>query len=296
MHPCCRLADVFKMTGELDPEIPHRNFVDLEYVDPPPVERLTSVRDAQQALKRINFRWMYRIYTGQPDNAAFSHQLQQWSCAFTAYLDDNRHYLDDGDWQMAAQLNMAHRWTQIVRSIQELRQDPSNTEWWDALCPKMEEIIDFAAAAGNAENGVVNPSPFFAFDTGINMCLYTVAAWCRDPRIRRKAIRTLRSANRQEGFWNGQMTASFAEEIMQFEERGRNVRSCKDIPAEARLNVMRLELEDWGAKATLGCVGEPEAVRVITVWRDATTQMTSGPDGEDALWISEGLTSRIKAQ
>ncbi|KAL1895523.1 hypothetical protein Cpir12675_003212 [Ceratocystis pirilliformis] len=60
--------------------------------------------------------------------------------------------------------------------------------------------------------------PSFSADLGIVPPLYVVATKCRNPVIRRRAIRLLQSSSRREGMWDSQLSARIGEYIAMLEE------------------------------------------------------------------------------
>ncbi len=58
----------------------------------------------------------------------------------------------------------------------------------------------------------------FALESGITASLYLLGIKCRDPVIRRQAIRLLREHTVQEGMWRGQVYAEFCQRFMDLEE------------------------------------------------------------------------------
>ena len=282
------------MISELDPEITHTRFVELKQRDTPSIRKLGSIFEARKTLRQINLGWLERTYAKQADHSFFVQRLQQWKCAFAEFVFDNKRTFDSADRQSVAQLEMARRYTELVMSVAAFHRTQEDTQWWDSQCPLMEEIVNYGAAAAKANEDGDNQTPVVAFDSGVNVVLYTMAVWCRDPRIRRKAIWVLRSTNRQEGFWNGKMAADFAEKhVVLPEEHGRNVRSCSDVPAEARLEVLRVDLQDREAKALLRHVAKPEKVRVVPVWGDSSPlpahRDSAAPSPTPSTGVSEPL-------
>lgn len=76
----------------------------------------------------------------------------------------------------------------------------------------------------------------FSLELGIVMPLFQVAAKCRDPYLRRRAIKHLTTVNRQEGVWDSLGAARVAEVLMLIEEEGLgNVQSSKEIPEDKRI-------------------------------------------------------------
>lgn len=103
---------------------------------------------------------------------------------------------------------------------------------WDEYRPIFEEILSLSASVAQVDleenESTVDsshlprdencPKPTFTLDSCIIGPLYNVATLCRDPIIRRKAVHVLRSARRQEGVYNSQVTAMAAEKVIAIEE------------------------------------------------------------------------------
>jgi hypothetical protein len=60
--------------------------------------------------------------------------------------------------------------------------------------------------------------PSFSADLGIVPPLFVVATKCRQPLLRRRAIRLLRSSARREGMWDSELAARIGQYIMSIEE------------------------------------------------------------------------------
>jgi hypothetical protein len=90
--------------------------------------------------------------------------------------------------------------------------------------------------------------PLFTTDIGVVGALYTVAAHCRAPHIRREAIALLLLYPRQEGLYSSHISGRIAWESMQLEEdlskkrlgldRERPLDSSGDIPVDCRVGDM----------------------------------------------------------
>ncbi|KAL3439771.1 hypothetical protein BJX65DRAFT_71810 [Aspergillus insuetus] len=105
---------------------------------------------------------------------------------------------------------------------------------WDRYNHMFDEMVSLAASMVDQTNGVeclsLSPSqldrlsrdgylkPSFTMDLGINGPVFNVATMCRDPIIRRKAVRVLRAASRQEGCYNSHICAVVAEYAIAAEE------------------------------------------------------------------------------
>lgn len=75
----------------------------------------------------------------------------------------------------------------------------------------------------------------FGLHLGFIPPLFFTATRCRDPLIRRRAIKTLHDSRRRERVWDSCGAARIAERIMMMEERGLVVKQCQDVPASSRV-------------------------------------------------------------
>ncbi|KAJ5908232.1 hypothetical protein N7495_000914 [Penicillium taxi] len=118
---------------------------------------------------------------------------------------------------------------------------------WDRYCDYFEHIVtlgelinkSYPSSAFSSTNlpPLSSSLTSFSLDLGIIGAMFSVAARCRDPLIRRRAVSVLRAAGVQEGVWNSYVVADFAEKWIEIEEEGLDVVECSaDIPASARLS------------------------------------------------------------
>jgi hypothetical protein len=110
---------------------------------------------------------------------------------------------------------------------------------WDTQLPSFKEILILCKAviSSSAEKprkgpyslvGLPRASPkrpvwrdAFTFEMGVIPPLYFTAIKCRDPVVRREAIRLLGLARpRKEGLWDARNLASIAERVVEIEEEG----------------------------------------------------------------------------
>ncbi|KAJ5809533.1 uncharacterized protein N7503_001751 [Penicillium pulvis] len=115
--------------------------------------------------------------------------------------------------------------------------DPSEKIWLDRYCSSFEQMVALGDSIVELSSSLPSSSPkSFSLDLGIISAMFNVASQCRDPHIRRRAIRVLRTAAVQEGVWNSHFVAKIAEKWIEIEEEGLGaVTSCGDVPASARL-------------------------------------------------------------
>ena len=213
------------MGVEVDPELSHAKFVDLQDVLPAPIETFTSIRGAWEILRQIRWAWLAQVYRRHDEHAQFTERLRQWRNAFAKFRSAEEHSFSARDRRIAALLEMERRLFQLVQMNAADSRHYLSPCWWDDddKLVMMDELVDNAAIAVTAPEGAVDSAPVFALEGGINIAVYTVAANCRDPRIRRKAIAVLHGAIRQEGAWNGRFAAELARMMMLREERGPGV-------------------------------------------------------------------------
>jgi hypothetical protein len=131
-----------------------------------------------------------------------------------------------------------------------------------------------------------NIKPSFSADLGIVTPLFVVATKCREPTVRREAIRLLKSSARREGMWDSELAANIAQWIMEIEEsddpfpgahhHGENphaVSPSRSIPEEKRIMVQSVDFDLRARFADL-TVGSRDARRGVQDQRHRTTRIT----------------------
>jgi cholestenol delta-isomerase len=117
---------------------------------------------------------------------------------------------------------------------------------WDIFLPSFTLIVEIAfafmemdAALSDQTTGIA-----FSFNLGITIPLFITAIKCRDPSIRREAIRLLRVKRRVEGVWDSLGAAAVAERLMHLEEQSSTlVSNAVDIPEMARVHSTMIAAE-----------------------------------------------------
>jgi hypothetical protein len=97
----------------------------------------------------------------------------------------------------------------------------TTSSFWNSELPELE--------APNEQN--------FTLAHGIITPLYMVCTRCRDPSIRRRALRILQTCNRKEGIWDSTQSALVAKRVIQIEETaaGGFISEASQIPSHARI-------------------------------------------------------------
>jgi hypothetical protein len=135
--------------------------------------------------------------------------------------------------QMGVNILKVHTYMHRIR-LEYAKLGVSDQMSWDKYNHLFDEMVSLAASVVDQTNGVdclaLSPSqldalsrdgylkPSFTMDLGINGPVFNVATMCRDPIIRRKAVRVLRAASRQEGCYNSHICALVAEYAIAAEE------------------------------------------------------------------------------
>ena len=84
----------------------------------------------------------------------------------------------------------------------------------------------------------------FEFDFGMIPPLFSIACHCRDPALRRKAIRLMRYLHRTEGAWDTCGAGKLAEGIVEIEERGLTViETCESVTENSRIRAINADID-----------------------------------------------------
>ncbi|OCT53948.1 hypothetical protein CLCR_09932 [Cladophialophora carrionii] len=148
--------------------------------------------------------------------------------------------------------------------------EPGNREAaFDELEPELEQMLQYCELLVQTQSqgqghdhdqqSDMRPSPSFSSGLGYVMPLHTIAARCRNPRIRRRALQLLLSSGRREGIWDAVLTGKIVTTTMEREERLAASLQTERVPSDARVREVKVEF-----------LGERRArVRYITVadWR-----------------------------
>jgi hypothetical protein len=146
---------------------------------------------------------------------------------------------------------------QTLRIIQNFTPGCDETVWdsftveIDSLLDCIEQLIPGITHHGSSNSEASSPKPSntqvdtkvfsrptFSFSLGIVTPLYFACVRCRDPVIRRRALRMLSTCNRKEAIWDSAIATRMAERIIALEEAGAMttpVTHASQIPAHVRI-------------------------------------------------------------
>ena len=170
----------------------------------------------------------------------------RWSAAFAAMLRESKDKLSERDRRAVAVLKI--RYLIVLQAVKKGSKYPTMTESqdkWDDCQDTFKEIVELAASTVSAADAAAAASSVpqlkqkrsFTLDYGLVSPLYDTARGCRDPIIRREAVRLLRTNPTREGLWDGLLAAQVAQRVVELEEGavGNPVYSAGDVPLWARI-------------------------------------------------------------
>ena len=99
---------------------------------------------------------------------------------------------------------------------------PSESEMvYDVFLPDFKHIVHMCALLITSHSSAQKPlNHRFTFEVGIVPPLHVTATKCRDPVVRREAVGLLFASPRQEGMWDGVLSARIGKWICSCEEDG----------------------------------------------------------------------------
>ncbi|OAR02631.1 hypothetical protein LLEC1_07446 [Akanthomyces lecanii] len=114
---------------------------------------------------------------------------------------------------------------------------------YDAFLPHFQQCVAWADEVAAAHQRYSGPSsPTFTPEIGILPVLYIIGAKCRDPAVRREALRILLRQPIREAVWDGVWTAKVLQRVIEIEEgaieNGTAARSADQIPAWRRIEAL----------------------------------------------------------
>lgn len=189
-----------------------------------------------------------------------SKQLSQWLVRFNEYLAIPKLYFKPQDLRCAILLKMQHLTVSIILASSLF----VNQGEYDKLIPDFERVTTLAetllASCPTATRGAT-----CSFDMGVIPSLFNTGCRCRDPMIRRRAIKLLSASSRFEGIWDSEVSAAIARWVMGCEEEGLGeVESAASVPVAVRVHMVDKVLVSGERKCLLkywkGNSGVKEAV------------------------------------
>lgn len=141
---------------------------------------------------------------------------------------------------------------------------------WDNYTDVFAQIVTLIEALQQSTVAMAEDNScksIFTLNLGIVGPLYDIAMRCRDPQIRRRAIRILFTWHRREGMWDSVLAARVAEAIVNAEEDAEIIHSSADVPAWRRISTLAIEFQLDKNSCSLKIHRKSNAVstRIITI-------------------------------
>jgi hypothetical protein len=221
-----------------EPSIPHA-FKDLFW--------------ARDSLDEV-MQWMFHVLDtdrhGTPDSSVvvqIRDLLNDWHLRFKAYTTSLPDH-DRLERRTASGLDIHYRILSIILDVTSAKTEliyDSYLAEFRALLKQCEEIIKYREIAPTDNWAEYNDRmSLFEFDFGMIAPLFVMACHCRDPALRRKAIRLMRYLHRTEGSWDTCSAGKIAETIMEIEERGLTViESCESVTENSRIRAINADMD-----------------------------------------------------
>lgn len=125
---------------------------------------------------------------------------------------------------------------------------------FDELEAHLEDMLGYCETLVNEQKDGRPRPPSCSSGLGYVMPLHMVAARCRNPQLRRRALRLLLNASRREGIWDSRLAGLIASETLAIEEEAkdaipeadRRVREVKvELQGEKRARLRFVTVTDW---------------------------------------------------
>jgi hypothetical protein len=236
------------------PEISPEVIVGYLRSDLPQGPSFQTFSEAREALLELNLAQFEVLKMEEAEYAAYTDRLHQWSRMFKALIESReRNQVPTTSERKTIALLELHR-QNITINLSDFSPGRyvRDVMIWDKFTKEFGEMVENAAlAVGLEADNSSSGTPLFHMDFGVISVLVSIAGKCRDPIIRRKAIGLMRAAPIQEGIWSSVLSARVTRGVVDLEESGRTVMSCKDIPMEARLQQLRVYIGPGGKRANI---------------------------------------------
>lgn len=153
--------------------------------------------------------------------------LDAWHTSFEAFMQTKQGRLTDPRAPLALRIHyhLSVTWTLSILRRQETEMDQYKDDF-AAMVELAEELLKIETNRPSSSR----PERAFNLDPGVIRPLHWTAIKCRDPLIRRQALRLMSVYPRKESFWNWRRSVVIGEMIMKMEER-----EMLDLPVEERI-------------------------------------------------------------
>jgi hypothetical protein len=215
--------------------------------------------------------------TIRAQQARFATEIANWIHAFAPLLDCLRTKREHDGASFLCTYNIATmmQMQSIATTILTAGVVITNEMEYDKFNPQFRELVDLATAVVKLRQRRKKDNTWaggFWIDIGVTPQLFVVVTRCRDPIIRREAIKLLQGWY-IEGSWDPRLVAHIGQFIMEVEEEGMTdvewgggYKSI--IPETARVVFARLSEDPQEGRVLMHCVPKNGGVDGKPVWRE----------------------------
>jgi cholestenol delta-isomerase len=218
-----------------------------------------SIEGAMAQVLHI-FRWIFRTAaTWEPNpipsedlNSAYA-ALEHWDLEMESFLVFQNTKMTEELRRRIALLKMYQITSTILIATGVYGQEVLH----DEHLPKYERVVALGEELlVHEENPGSTPNnQFFSFDIGVITPLFFTAIKCRDPQVRRRAIKLLASNHLQEGSWKSVGASKVAQFVMGIEEDGLGVGFGQHQVSEtARVHLVKVATNVERCEIRLTCL------------------------------------------
>ncbi len=217
---------------------------------------LDDARECLHAILDEAFRDLGSLADGPDTSSAaekvleYKRLLKKWRLSFEFYFDSRKASLYDvrgqcKDIQMIREMKLL-KIHSLFACVLILTEPFGDETLFDEHVDEFNQIVHLCQEVIEEEDPNKLPlrgSPCarlsFSFDLCLIPPLWLVGSRCRDPAVRRKAIKLLYYSRRCEGVWSSFIFAMILEKVVEIEEAGlQGIHNSHDVPAACRIRLL----------------------------------------------------------
>lgn len=241
------------------------------------MDTFSSIQDANAHLMEIT-RWLLRlgseIIPGMDEAEEsqrqrkvdkYSRHLEAWAVHWETWYAAHESSSDS-----MSILNV-QLWYACAKALAETGFRGAETRY-DMATDRFRDVVDFSEKLSSAIFQASAGAISLSLDLGYLIPTFFVATRCRDPRLRRRALRVLQAYPRHEGAWQSGPAAVIAQRWMAVEEGGLgDVQDAAQIPERRRVLLMEVQVQKSDGRARLrfqlaGVDGASPVVEDVVSW------------------------------
>lgn len=207
--------------------------VQTQFVLPAPQTRFTCLPEAHESLE-IHINNMLRCITSGPNIAAADtlakienchEDLLQWDARLARYLAASPH---DRDNKALNILHLRRLYAKVLVCLDRSKGELGHDDFIDDYAQMLQlvrAILEDESLGGASSPASSQPKRQFGLESTVTGAFFLIAARCREPTIRQKALRLMRLYPRREGICGNMLLSSFGEKLIEIERT-----ACQTAP------------------------------------------------------------------